>query len=127
MMEAAGEARGKDSVLGVHMCVCSVQGHEGQAMFRVRVCVLGIAILFPCTSGWRHSTMIKPKHILVTWKSCNGYTVRKRIHKQPAFLSPQVNSTQGRGWGQERSVGHLWGELKEAKRCRISKTLLGLQ
>lgn len=126
-MEAAGEARGKDSVLGVHVCVCSVQGHEGQAMFRVRVCVLGIAILFPYTSGWRHSTVIKPKHILVTWKLCNGYTVRKGIHKQPAFLPPQVNSIQGRGRGQERSVGHLWGELKEAKRCRISKTLLGLQ
>ena len=60
MMEAAGEARGKDSVLGVHVCVCSVQGHEGQAMFRVRVCVLGIAILFPCKDCNSHRCLCCP-------------------------------------------------------------------
>lgn len=33
-------------MLGVHVCVCSFQGQEGQAMFRVRVCALGIIIFF---------------------------------------------------------------------------------
>lgn len=33
-------------MLGVHAGVCGFQGHEGQAMFRVRACVLRIVIFF---------------------------------------------------------------------------------
>lgn len=107
-MEAAGEARGKDSMRGVHVCVCSVQGHEGQAMFRVRVCVLRIAVLFPYTSGWRHSTMIKPK---------------KRDSQTTCFpaSSGKQHSRQRQGPREEGGAPLVSGELKEAERCRISK------
>lgn len=79
-------------MLGVHVCVCSFQGQEGQAMFRVRVCALGIIIFFfflipqgeellgdiaqwpNCNTNWwlRNHAMV----IL-----CKIFVVRKRICK----------------------------------------------